>query len=140
MFAFYILFFIHFPFPADKVEVIDHRVAVCRDHAKDACKRQQCKYYHIPIAVPPAPVMANLYNKRDSKTTAPLTAFTSTILQTSADALNTQNSIEHCNLTTATTVTESSLNERHAPSIRSHRSATQTHWTTTNEIDDNDKK
>lgn len=37
--------------------MIDHRVAVCRDHAKNACKRQQCKYYHIPIAVPPANVM-----------------------------------------------------------------------------------
>lgn len=106
--------------------MIDHRVAVCRDHAKDACKRQQCKYYHIPIAVPPAHVMANLY-KRDS-TTAPLTAFTSTILQTSADALNNRNSMEHCISTTTTTVTESPLNERHAPLIRSHRSATQTHW------------
>lgn len=42
----------------DKVEVCDQRVAVCRDHAKGMCKRKQCKYYHIPIVLPPANVMA----------------------------------------------------------------------------------
>jgi len=109
---------------ADKVEVTDHRVAVCRDHAKDACKRQQCKYYHIPISVPPAHVMANLY-KKDS-TTSPLTAFTSTIHQTSADALSNR-SIEHITSTSTMTINESALNERHVSTIRSHRSATQTH-------------
>lgn len=46
----------------DQVEVIDQRVAVCRDHAKSACKRQQCKYYHIPVVVPPANVMAGIFN------------------------------------------------------------------------------
>lgn len=110
---------------ADKVEVTDHRVAVCRDHAKDACKRQQCKYYHIPIAVPPAHVMANLYKK--DTTTAPMTSpFASTIHQTSAEALINR-SIEHINSTTSATITESALNDRHVPMIRSHRSATQTH-------------
>lgn len=122
---------------ADKVEVIDHRVAVCRDHAKDACKRQQCKYYHIPIAVPPAHVMANIFKPRDLTTTAatalgsPLTSFTTTILQTSADAISAR-TMEHINQTTNTipttaTITEAPLNERHCPPIRSHRSATQTH-------------
>lgn len=42
----------------DKVEVIDQRVSVCRDHANGICQRQQCKYYHIPVAIPPANVMA----------------------------------------------------------------------------------
>lgn len=36
-------------------------MAVCRDHAKDACKRQQCKYYHIPVAIPPANIMADIH-------------------------------------------------------------------------------
>ncbi|RZC34302.1 hypothetical protein BDFB_006770 [Asbolus verrucosus] len=44
----------------DGVEVVDHRVAVCRDAAKGQCSRSTCKYYHIPIALPPAPVMAAL--------------------------------------------------------------------------------
>lgn len=42
------------------VEVVDQRVAVCRDAAKGQCSRSACKYYHIPIALPPAPVMAAL--------------------------------------------------------------------------------
>lgn len=120
----FVHFHFHIPFAADKVEVTDHRVAVCRDHAKDACKRQQCKYYHIPIAVPPAHVMANMFKK--DPTTSPLTPFTSTIHQTSGDALGSR-SIEHISSTTATSVTESALNERHVSTIRSHRSATQTH-------------
>jgi hypothetical protein len=44
----------------DGVEVVEHRVAVCRDAAKGQCTRSTCKYYHIPIALPPAPVMAAL--------------------------------------------------------------------------------
>lgn len=47
----------------DKVEVFDQRVSVCRDHAKGACRRQQCKYYHIPVVIPPANVMATMHNK-----------------------------------------------------------------------------
>lgn len=48
---------------ADKVEVCDNRVAVCRDHANGICGRQKCKYYHIPILVPPAPVMAAILHQ-----------------------------------------------------------------------------
>lgn len=48
---------------ADKVEVCDNRVAVCRDHANGICGRQKCKYYHIPIIVPPAPVMAAILHQ-----------------------------------------------------------------------------
>lgn len=44
----------------DGVEVVEQRVAVCRDAAKGQCCRSACKYYHIPIALPPAPVMAAL--------------------------------------------------------------------------------
>ncbi|XP_037713306.1 muscleblind-like protein 2 isoform X28 [Drosophila subpulchrella] len=46
------------PVSYDKVEVIDQRVAVCRDHANSQCRRKQCKYYHIPIVLPPANIMA----------------------------------------------------------------------------------
>lgn len=42
------------------VEVVEHRVTVCRDAAKGQCTRPLCKYYHIPIPLPPAPVMAAL--------------------------------------------------------------------------------
>lgn len=41
----------------------DNRVAVCRDHANGICGRQKCKYYHIPIIVPPAPVMAAILHQ-----------------------------------------------------------------------------
>lgn len=58
----------------DKVEVIDQRVAVCRDHAKSACKRQQCKYYHIPVVVPPANVMADIFNCNPRAEASDLTA------------------------------------------------------------------
>ncbi|EFA04001.1 hypothetical protein TcasGA2_TC014150 [Tribolium castaneum] len=44
----------------DGVEVVENRVAVCRDAAKGQCSRSTCKYYHIPVALPPAPVMAAL--------------------------------------------------------------------------------
>lgn len=47
-------------FAGDGVEVVDQRVAVCRDAAKGQCSRSTCKYYHIPVALPPAPVMAAL--------------------------------------------------------------------------------
>lgn len=47
-------------FAGDGVEVVDQRVAVCRDAAKGQCSRPVCKYYHIPVALPPAPVMAAL--------------------------------------------------------------------------------
>lgn len=40
------------------MEIVDHQVAVCRDAAKGRCLRPSCKYYHIPIPLPPAPVMA----------------------------------------------------------------------------------
>lgn len=43
----------------DKVEIVDQRVAVCRDHVKGACHRKQCKFYHIPIDLPPAYAMTN---------------------------------------------------------------------------------
>lgn len=152
-------------------------MAVCRDHAKDACKRQQCKYYHIPIAVPPAHVMANLF-KRDITPTTTITtqiaaaaaAQTTTVQSasraaiaaaaaaaatmvatpitqfTTADGIMSNRSIEmhinhnnnnnHINQTTGinnnnntifTSVIETSLSERQCPSIRSHRSTTQTH-------------
>nr|CAI5860394.1 unnamed protein product [Callosobruchus analis] len=44
--------------PAEGVEVVEGRVSVCRDFAKGQCRRSACKYYHIPVALPPAPVMA----------------------------------------------------------------------------------
>lgn len=47
-------------FVGDGVEVEEHRVTVCRDAAKGQCARPACKYYHIPVALPPAPVMAAL--------------------------------------------------------------------------------
>lgn len=36
-------------------------MSVCRDHANGACRRQQCKYYHIPVAIPPANMMATVH-------------------------------------------------------------------------------
>lgn len=39
-------------------------MAVCRDHALGNCFRQQCKYYHIPIELPPAPIMAQQNTKQ----------------------------------------------------------------------------
>ncbi|KAK6622794.1 hypothetical protein RUM43_008637 [Polyplax serrata] len=38
----------------DHVETIDGRVTVCRDAAKGSCFRPFCKFYHIPVALPPA--------------------------------------------------------------------------------------
>ena len=48
----------HFCKIAGNVEVIDNRVTVCRDAVKGTCLRPQCKYYHIPVVLPPAPLMA----------------------------------------------------------------------------------
>lgn len=46
------------------VEVVDMKVMVCRDAVKGKCVRPLCKYYHIPIALPPANEMAaQLENK-----------------------------------------------------------------------------
>jgi hypothetical protein len=46
------------------VEVVDMKVTVCRDAVKGKCARPLCKYYHIPIALPPANEMAaQLENK-----------------------------------------------------------------------------
>lgn len=42
-----------------KLEITEQRVAVCRDHVNGICKRQQCKYYHIPIELPSALEMAS---------------------------------------------------------------------------------
>lgn len=46
------------PNPAKKLEIHEQRVAVCRDHVNGICRRQQCKYYHIPIQLPSAHEMA----------------------------------------------------------------------------------
>jgi len=40
------------------VEVVDMKVTVCRDAVKGKCVRPLCKYYHIPIPLPPANEMA----------------------------------------------------------------------------------
>ncbi|XP_070213233.1 LOW QUALITY PROTEIN: muscleblind-like protein 1 [Littorina saxatilis] len=32
----------------------DGRVVVCRDSVRNACKRALCKYYHIPVPLPPS--------------------------------------------------------------------------------------
>lgn len=48
----------YLPLLAGNVEVIENRVTVCRDAVKGTCMRPQCKYYHIPVALPPAPLMA----------------------------------------------------------------------------------
>ena len=29
------------------------KVTVCRDAAKGKCSRPMCKYYHIPVIIPP---------------------------------------------------------------------------------------
>lgn len=52
--------------------MIDQRVAVCRDHANSQCRRKQCKYYHIPIVLPPANIMAAMItNPGEQQETAP---------------------------------------------------------------------
>ncbi|XP_047476111.1 muscleblind-like protein 3 [Penaeus chinensis] len=44
------------PVPADHVEVTDMKVSVCRDAVKGKCGRGLCKYYHLPVVLPPAPL------------------------------------------------------------------------------------
>ena len=39
---------------ADYVEVHDGRVTVCRDAVRGRCTRPTCKYYHIPVPLPPS--------------------------------------------------------------------------------------
>ena len=46
----------HDYFSLDHVEVTDMRVSVCRDAAKGRCSRGLCKYYHLPVVLPPAPL------------------------------------------------------------------------------------
>lgn len=36
------------------VEVVDGKVTVCRDSVRGKCTRPMCKYYHIPVELPPA--------------------------------------------------------------------------------------
>ena len=36
----------------------DGRVVVCRDSVRNACKRALCKYYHIPVPLPPSTWLA----------------------------------------------------------------------------------
>lgn len=123
--------------------MIDHRVAVCRDHAKDACKRQQCKYYHIPIAMPPANVMATIYNtdlcsRIDSTTLdvynadANIATISSNILKASTfingSSSTTKDLLVSAHAAGTTTIEASLTNERHDTFLREqHRSATQTH-------------
>lgn len=44
------------------VEVVDNHVTVCRDDVSGRCTRALCKYYHIPVELPPAPQMARLHS------------------------------------------------------------------------------
>ena len=48
---FHLVVFSFFP---DYVEVTDGRVAVCRDAVRGKCSRPMCKYYHIPVTLPPS--------------------------------------------------------------------------------------
>lgn len=36
------------------LQVVGSRVVVCRDAAAGACRRAACRYYHIPVQLPPA--------------------------------------------------------------------------------------
>ena len=38
----------------DHVEITDMRVTVCRDAVSGKCLRNMCKFYHLPIFLPPA--------------------------------------------------------------------------------------
>jgi len=46
---------------AGHVETVDGRVTVCRDAAKGRCFRPLCKFYHIPVSLPPAGEIARAY-------------------------------------------------------------------------------
>lgn len=50
----------HYVSVSGHVEVVDMKVTVCRDAVKGKCVRPLCKYYHIPILLPPANEMAQL--------------------------------------------------------------------------------
>lgn len=41
------------------VEIVGMKVTVCRDAVKGKCIRPLCKYYHIPIPLPPANEMVS---------------------------------------------------------------------------------
>jgi hypothetical protein len=49
-FGFFNLYFIFLEY----VEVVDGKVTVCRDSVRGKCTRPMCKYYHIPVELPPA--------------------------------------------------------------------------------------
>lgn len=36
------------------LQVVGCRVVVCRDAAAGTCRRAACRYYHIPVQLPPA--------------------------------------------------------------------------------------
>ncbi|XP_030387298.1 muscleblind-like protein 3 isoform X5 [Scaptodrosophila lebanonensis] len=74
------------PVSYDKVEVIDQRVAVCRDHANSQCRRKQCKYYHIPIVLPPANIMAAMITNPNEQQTAAAANATAIVAPTTAAA------------------------------------------------------
>ncbi|XP_076034874.1 uncharacterized protein LOC143021337 isoform X2 [Oratosquilla oratoria] len=38
------------------------RVSVCRDAVKGKCSRGLCKYYHLPVSLPPAPPDAHYHS------------------------------------------------------------------------------
>lgn len=53
-FIFFNLFFFFYFFFLEYVEVVDGKVTVCRDSVRGKCTRPMCKYYHIPVELPPA--------------------------------------------------------------------------------------
>jgi hypothetical protein len=59
---------------AGHVEVVDMKVTVCRDAVKGKCVRPLCKYYHIPILLPPADEMAAQLEDRGQFLTTSSTA------------------------------------------------------------------
>ncbi|KQS62357.1 uncharacterized protein Dere_GG20672, isoform G [Drosophila erecta] len=82
------------PVSYDKVEVIDQRVAVCRDHANSQCRRKQCKYYHIPIVLPPANIMAAMITSpSDQQPAVPVATTTANPVATAAGYNGTSNLI-----------------------------------------------
>lgn len=59
-------------------------MAVCRDHANGQCRRKQCKYYHIPVILPPADIMATIINNNNSTLTTTTPPSTSSTISTTA--------------------------------------------------------
>ena len=47
-------------FLLDHVEITDMRVTVCRDAVSGKCLRNACKFYHLPIVLPPATIASTL--------------------------------------------------------------------------------